>query len=89
MPNDKQLQRILEVLCPLAESLPIGLNSKFRGDHLEVMISAKPQWLILNPSLNDGQPNEKMEAFQRTTLLLDLAEAVCKLKDEGLLEIAN
>ena len=89
MSHAEQFQHILAVLRPLAEQLPQGLRADWRGtNHYELNSSEPDQffWLDLCECLSHGRHNSDTEAGQRAGLLLDLAEAVSKLKDEGLLE---
>ena len=89
MPNAEQLQRILEVLRPLAAQLPKGLRADWQDtDHYE-LTSQEPNeyfWLDLYDCLSREHHNSDTETGKRAGLLLDLAEAVSKLKDEGLLQ---
>lgn len=92
MIKEEQLQRIIAVLRPLAEQLPKGLRADWRGtNHYELQAPNDEAggywWLDWFDCLDPKIINEETEEGQRAGLLLDLAEAVSKLKDEGLLQI--
>lgn len=79
----------LTKLRELASRLPKGLHSDWRyTNHFELTTSdsADGYWWL---DLCDGMPcyvnNCETEEGKRRGLLMDIAEEVCRLKDEGLL----
>lgn len=86
----EQLQCILEALRPLAAQLPKGLRADWRNtNHFELAAPYKAEywWLDLSEYTDTlGHMPCDSEEGKRVGLLLDLAEAVSKLQDEGLLQ---
>lgn len=78
----------LERLRQLAAKLPKGLSSDWDGtNHYEMTSGGKEYWWLFLSDVAEsfGPSPMETESGKRLGLLMDIAEEVCRLKDNGIL----